>query len=127
MERVTGIEPVLFAWEAKVLPLNYTRSAPEGIDAFFPRRELYIIPAGFDLQTYLATGHQMEVSTLSCGAAHPYPLHYRETLAFSIILYPLRHQTTLRLPLSAKQARRRIGLTAFRISNRIGKVPPFRR
>lgn len=26
VERVTGIEPVLSAWEAEVLPLNYTRS-----------------------------------------------------------------------------------------------------
>ncbi len=25
MERVTGIEPVLSAWEAEILPLNYTR------------------------------------------------------------------------------------------------------
>ena len=25
MERVTGIEPALSAWEADVLPLNYTR------------------------------------------------------------------------------------------------------
>jgi hypothetical protein len=25
MERVTGIEPAYFAWEANVLPLNYTR------------------------------------------------------------------------------------------------------
>ncbi len=25
MERVMGIEPTLSAWEAKVLPLNYTR------------------------------------------------------------------------------------------------------
>ena len=25
MERVTGIEPALKAWEALVLPLNYTR------------------------------------------------------------------------------------------------------
>ena len=25
LERVMGIEPTLFAWEAKVLPLNYTR------------------------------------------------------------------------------------------------------
>jgi hypothetical protein len=33
MERVTGIEPAYEAWEAAVLPLNYTRSgvpaAPE--------------------------------------------------------------------------------------------------
>src|SRR5215471_9181649 len=27
-ERVTGIEPALSAWEADVLPLNYTRAAP---------------------------------------------------------------------------------------------------
>ena len=26
-ERVTGIEPALSAWEADVLPLNYTRVA----------------------------------------------------------------------------------------------------
>ena len=29
MERVMGIEPTLFAWEARVLPLNDTR---EGVD-----------------------------------------------------------------------------------------------
>ena len=28
MERVTGIEPALSAWEADVLPLNYTRVTP---------------------------------------------------------------------------------------------------
>src|SRR3954466_9522395 len=27
VERVTGIEPALSAWEAEVLPLNYTRTA----------------------------------------------------------------------------------------------------
>ena len=27
VERVTGIEPALSAWEADVLPLNYTRTA----------------------------------------------------------------------------------------------------
>src|SRR6266702_4058101 len=27
-ERVTGIEPALSAWEADVLPLNYTRAVP---------------------------------------------------------------------------------------------------
>ena len=30
-----GIEPTLFAWEAKVLPLNYTRMA-EHVIAFWP-------------------------------------------------------------------------------------------
>ena len=28
MERVMGIEPTYAAWEAAVLPLNYTRIAP---------------------------------------------------------------------------------------------------
>src|SRR5699024_2547687 len=28
VERVTGIEPALSAWEAEVLPLNYTREGP---------------------------------------------------------------------------------------------------
>ncbi len=28
LERVTGIEPALSAWEADVLPLNYTRAHP---------------------------------------------------------------------------------------------------
>ena len=28
LERVTGIEPALSAWEADVLPLNYTRERP---------------------------------------------------------------------------------------------------
>jgi hypothetical protein len=30
MERVTGIEPAFSAWEADVLPLNYTRAKREG-------------------------------------------------------------------------------------------------
>ena len=28
MERITGIEPALSAWEAEVLPLNYIRILP---------------------------------------------------------------------------------------------------
>ncbi len=28
LERVMGIEPTLFAWEARVLPLNDTRNVP---------------------------------------------------------------------------------------------------
>jgi hypothetical protein len=31
MERVTGIEPALSAWEAEVLPLNYTRVDSHGL------------------------------------------------------------------------------------------------
>ena len=29
LERVTGIEPAYSAWEADVLPLNYTRKKPK--------------------------------------------------------------------------------------------------
>ena len=31
LERVTGIEPALSAWEADVLPLNYTRAHEHGL------------------------------------------------------------------------------------------------
>ena len=31
LERVTGIEPALSAWEADVLPLNYTRAGPAAL------------------------------------------------------------------------------------------------
>src|SRR5262252_5430108 len=37
LERVTGIEPALSAWEADVLPLNYTRAAPAGPGLGSPR------------------------------------------------------------------------------------------
>jgi hypothetical protein len=33
MERVMGIEPTLVAWEATVLPLNYTRTAFDSMHA----------------------------------------------------------------------------------------------
>ena len=35
MERVTGIEPALKAWEALVLPLNYTRKNKSNIRPYF--------------------------------------------------------------------------------------------
>jgi len=71
----------------------------------------------------------MEVCTLSRQGNRfiPYPPHYRTAFAFSIILYPLRQQITLRSPLSAILAGRRVGLTTFHTSNRVGKVPSFRR
>ena len=123
-----GIEPTLSAWEAEVLPLNYTRPPPkERHNISLP--EYYIIPTGCDWQTYLETDHSMEVCTLSRQGNRfiPYPPHYRMAFAFSIILYPLQQQITLRLSLSARLARRRVGLTTFRASNRVGKVPSIRR
>ena len=35
LERVAGIEPALFAWEARVLPLNDTREAVDYRAAYF--------------------------------------------------------------------------------------------
>jgi len=62
----------------------------------------------------------MEVCTLSRqgNRFNPYLHHYNAAFAFSIILYPLQQQVILRLPLSARQARRRNGLTTFRTSNK---------
>ncbi len=34
LERVMGIEPTFLAWEANVLPLNYTRECP-GLRRFY--------------------------------------------------------------------------------------------
>ena len=39
LERATGIEPALAAWEAAVLPLNYARIKPDGLQK---TRKLYI-------------------------------------------------------------------------------------
>ena len=41
MERVMGIEPTSSAWEAEVLPLNYTRYAMalKGITDAYPRTD----------------------------------------------------------------------------------------
>jgi hypothetical protein len=44
MERVMGIEPTLKAWEAFVLPLNYTRWHLSGI--------IYKSPVGFKLKNH---------------------------------------------------------------------------
>ena len=38
LERVTGIEPALSAWEADVLPLNYTRACDQGLVKLTNRR-----------------------------------------------------------------------------------------
>jgi len=71
----------------------------------------------------------MEVCTLSRRGDRfiPYPHHYSEAFASSIILYPLQHQIILRFSLSARLAGRCVGFTTFHTSNRVGKVPPFRR
>jgi hypothetical protein len=53
LERVKGIEPSSHAWEARALPLSYTRPFPKGMD----------YPLGVVCrQTHLAIGHPVEVS-----------------------------------------------------------------
>jgi hypothetical protein len=43
LERVMGIEPTLSAWEAEVLPLNYTR-APQDSRVSGSAVKLYPVP-----------------------------------------------------------------------------------
>lgn len=38
-----GIEPTLPAWEAEVLPLNYTRGFPEDVTAIEEYRQAYCL------------------------------------------------------------------------------------
>ena len=63
-------------------------------DATIPRSGIVAsTPFGFAItQTLLTKDHQMEVSTLSRQGDRfiPYPHHYSEAFAFSILLYLLR-------------------------------------
>jgi hypothetical protein len=98
-----GIEPTLSGWEPEVLPLNYTRQIPWKWTHFSPEGEEYHpSPRGFKSKTYLATGHHVEVCTLSGRGNRfiPYPHHYSRAFAFSTILYPLEHESLLQETLS---------------------------
>ena len=68
MERVTGIEPAFSAWEADVLPLNYTRRQPtsvpdqgyDGGDAsrpFFGSQDLWCSRQSFGAVVCTDTGY----------------------------------------------------------------------
>jgi hypothetical protein len=116
MERVKGIEPSYAAWEAAVLPLNYTRPVPKGIGRTAPEGTAHRPYRGRSAQTYLAIGYHVEVCPLSRRGDLfiPYPVHYRPAFACSTILCPLWHRTTLRSSLSAVPARRHIGFALFR-------------
>jgi hypothetical protein len=46
MERVTGIEPASRAWEALILPLNYTRSDAECITHAAPTQSASDVTVG---------------------------------------------------------------------------------
>ncbi len=60
MERVKGIEPSYAAWEAAVLPLNYTRAA---------RRRDRRRAAAYKLDTLTTQSHRAYVA--SAGAGRP--------------------------------------------------------
>jgi hypothetical protein len=62
LERVKGIEPSSHAWEARALPLSYTRPFPKGMD--YPRGGSHPPLGVVCKQTHLAIGHHVEVSAL---------------------------------------------------------------
>ena len=66
MERVMGIEPTLSAWEAEVLPLNYTRAG---------RRQARLSPAVKSAQSGLTCMGERFVthSNDSCEIHHNFP------------------------------------------------------
>src|SRR5215813_14261083 len=86
------------------------------MDALPPKGTAHRPLSGLSVQTYLAIGYHVEVSTLSRQGdpCIPYPARYRPAFAFSTILYPLWFRTASRPSLSARLARRHIGLTLFR-------------
>ena len=97
------------------------------MDALPPKGTAHRPLSGLSVQTYLAIGYHVEVSTLSRRGDRciPCPTRYRPAFAFSTILYPLQLRTTLRSSLSAGQARRCIGLTLFRAKSTNQKGPAF--
>ena len=124
-----GIEPTLSAWEAEVLPLNYTRSVPEG-KTHSPRAGIVHHP------------RRMRFTDLSCdrspdGSLHAFasgrsfhPLSLAITakaFAFSALLFPLYHRSPLRTTLLAVNCQQHNGVSTFRACNRVVRVPPFRR
>ena len=122
MERVEGIEPSWLAWEARTLPLSYTRPVPK--DGLLPKESS---PSGQLEQTCLATGHHTEVSALSSRGDRciPYPSHYSPAFAFSAILYPQQFRQILQPGLSRLAARLCFGLTLFRATSTSQEDPTF--
>lgn len=151
MERVTGIEPVLFAWEAKVLPLNYTRSEPSGEDAIVPR--VGIIASPPRVCDYTDPSHEespdgSQHAFASGRSFHPLSPPLQRSLRFfhpplpALVKRPLRNVLFSNTYAITCPARLTTGwsvmdchvfkerldrLTTFRTSNRIETVPPFHR
>ena len=73
VERVTGIEPASRAWEALILPLNYTRSDAEPITHAARTQSASDVPVG-DLrrrEVWLCERHMMATFGLSSPAVAP--------------------------------------------------------
>ena len=73
MERVLGIEPTLFAWEAEVLPLNYTRVGAHSKSYTRPVQEKRSIRRAVFMQGLsvpIGSGNELEVVV---GVAHAVP------------------------------------------------------
>jgi hypothetical protein len=68
VERVMGIEPTLFAWEAKVLPLNYTR-----LKTIIGSDIARAIPAGAEPPAGTSLVVFMTYSPLSLNVSHRLP------------------------------------------------------
>lgn len=81
MERVMGIEPTLVAWEATVLPLNYTRCVePSGNPTI--------------AQTQIASHSSHRPTLIECF--DQFPMMLGDFLPFD--LHGRRHQTVLNTP-----------------------------
>ena len=70
LERVMGIEPTSSAWEAEVLPLNYTRnfSWPYHIGSTLPHQTCYWLSHGDASETNFRLQLVEQLHTESCKA-----------------------------------------------------------
>ena len=149
MERVMGIEPTLSAWEAEVLPLNYTRSVPEG-KTHSPLAGIVHHPRRMRL-TDLSCDRSPDGSLHAFASGrsfHPLSPPLQRSLRFfhpplpALVKRPLRNVLFSNTYAITCPARLTTGwsvmdchvfkerldrLTTFRTSNRIETVPPFHR
>jgi hypothetical protein len=123
-----GIEPTLSAWEAEVLPLNYTRPEPFGMDARLPRGDA-IHPSGrlfpnlSSDRSPRGSQHSFELGR----SLQPLSLPLQKSLRFFRDPLPA-YDIDLPYGMSCLiRIRHRIRLSTFRTRNRVERIPPFRR
>ena len=68
VERVTGIEPAYSAWEADILPLNYTRMAFADYPSTIAADDFGLVGAAVCRLDTPTSGHHCEKSQGPCGA-----------------------------------------------------------